>query len=195
MKKLSRYQLNTISLNLDKWFNMATDEEIKNGRKWYADANKIVKIISNPILKFNTTEIIAASVLSALSPRNKWEQNIKDTIKVFQAIKDGKTAEQIKVCTFHTNKFKAFEIAKGNKTITKDSQKTFAFVNNIAHLDDNFVTIDVWHLRACFNKTMGSCGKLAYEQIQKLTIKKADKLGLKGYEYQAIIWESIRNKF
>jgi len=192
MKKLSRYQLNKISLSLDKWFNMATDEEIKNGRKWYADANQIIKDIAN---QFNTTEIIAASVLSALSPRNKWEQNIKDTIKVFQAIKDGKTAEQIKVCTFHTNKFKAFEIAKGNKTITKDSQKTFAFVNNIAHLDNNFVTIDVWHLRACFNKTMGSCGKLAYEQIQKLTIKKANKLGLKGYEYQAIIWESIRNKF
>jgi len=192
MKKLNRYQLNKISLNLDKWFNMATDEEIKNGRKWYADANQIIKDIAN---QFNTTEIITASVLSALSPRNKWEQNIKDTIKVFQAIKDDKTAEQIKVCTFHTNKFKAFEIAKGNKTITKDSQKTFAFVNNIAHLDNNFVTIDVWHLRACFNKTMGSCGKLAYEQIQKLTIKKADKLGLKGYEYQAIIWESIRNKF
>ena len=192
MKKLNRYQLNKISLSLDKWFNIATDEEIKNGRKWYADANQIIKEIAN---QFNTTEIIAASVLSALSPRNKWEQNIKDTIKVFQAIKDGKSAEQIKVCTFHTNKFKAFEIAKGNKTITKDSQKTFAFVNNIAHLDNNFVTIDVWHLRACFNKTMGSCGKLAYEQIQKLTIKKADKLGLKGYEYQAIIWESIRNKF
>jgi len=192
MKKLNRYQLNKISLNLDKWFNIATDEEIKNGRKWYADANQIIKDIAK---QFNTTEIITASVLSALSPRNKWKQNIKDTIKVFQAIKDGKTAEQIKVCTFHTNKFKAFEIAKGNKTITKDSQKTFAFVNNIAHLDDNFVTIDVWHLRACFNKTMGSCGKLAYEQIQKLTIKKADKLGLKGYEYQAIIWESIRNKF
>ena len=192
MKKLNRYQLNKISLNLDKWFNIATDEEIKNGRKWYADANQIIKDIAK---QFNTTEIITASVLSALSPRNKWKQNIKDTIKVFQAIKDGKTAEQIKVCTFHTNKFKAFEIEKGNKTITKDSQKTFAFVNNIAHLDDNFVTIDVWHLRACFNKTMGSCGKLAYEQIQKLTIKKADKLGLKGYEYQAIIWESIRNKF
>jgi len=192
MKKLNRYQLNKISLNLDKWFNIATDEEIKNGRKWYADANQIIKDIAK---QFNTTEIITASVLSALSPRNKWKQNIKDTIKVFQAIKDGNTAEQIKVCTFHTNKFKAFEIAKGNKTITKDSQKTFAFVNNIAHLDDNFVTIDVWHLRACFNKTMGSCGKLAYEQIQKLTIKKADKLGLKGYEYQAIIWESIRNKF
>ena len=192
MKKLSKYQLNKISKNLDKWFNLATKEEISDGLKWYKKANDICKDIAQ---KFNTSELIAASVISALSPRNKWEQNIKDAYKVFQAVQECKDANDIKVCTFHTNKFKAFEIAKGNKVISADSQKTFAFVNNIAHLDNNFVTTDVWHLRACFNKTMGSCGKLAYNQIQKLTIKKADKLGLKGFEYQAIIWSSIRNKF
>ena len=192
MKKLSKYQLNKISKNLDKWFNLATKEEISEGFQWYKKANDICKDIAQ---KFNTYELIAASVISALSPRNKWEQNIKDAYKVFQAVQEGNEANDIKVCTFHTNKFKAFEIAKGNKVISADSQKTFAFVNNIAYLDNNFVTTDVWHLRACFNKTIGSCGKLAYNQIQKLTIKKADKLGLKGFEYQAIIWASIRNKF
>lgn len=192
MKKLNKYQLNKISKNLDKWFNLATKEEIKEGLEWYKKANDICKDIAE---NFNTSEIIVASVISALSPRNKWEQNIKDAVKVFEAIEEGKEANDIKVRTFHTNKFKAFEIAKGKKVISPDSQKTFAFVNNIAHLDNNFVTTDVWHLRACFNKTMGSCGKLAYNQIQKLTIKKADKLGLKGFEYQAIIWSSIRNKF
>jgi hypothetical protein len=192
MKQLTKYQLNKISKNLDKWFNLATKEEIKEGLEWYKKANDICKDIAE---NFNTSEIIVASVISALSPRNKWEQNIKDAIKVFEAIEEGKEANDIKVCTFHTNKFKAFEIAKGNKTISPDAQKTFAFVNNIAHLDNNFVTTDVWHLRACFNKTMSSCGKLAYNQIQKLTIKKADKLGLKGFEYQAVIWSSIRNKF
>jgi|TARA_Y100000052_G_C2953231_1_gene88676 hypothetical protein len=192
MKKLSKYQLNKISKNLDKWFNLATKKEISEGLQWYKKANDICKDIAQ---KFNTSELIAASVISALSPRNKWEQNIKDAYKVFQAVQEGKDANDIKVCTFHTNKFKSFEIAKRNKVISADSQKTFAFVNNIAHLDNNFVTTDVWHLRACFNKTIKSCGKLAYNQIQKLTIKKADKLGLKGFEYQAIIWASIRNKF
>ena len=192
MKKLNKSQLNKISKNLDKWFNLATKEEISEGFQWYKKANDICKDIAQ---KFNTSELIAASVISALSPRNKWEQNIKDAYKVFQAVQEGNEANDIKVCTFHTNKFKAFEIAKGNKVISADSQKTFAFVNNIAYLDNNFVTTDVWHLRACFNKTIGSCGKLAYNQIQKLTIKKADKLGLKGFEYQAIIWASIRNKF
>lgn len=192
MKQLTKYQLNKISKNLDKWFNLATKEEITEGLEWYKKANDICKDIAQ---KFNTSELIGAGVISALSPRNKWEQNIKDAYKVFKAIEEGKEPNDIKVCTFHTNKFKAFEIAKGNKVISPDSQKTFAFVNNIAHLDNNFVTTDIWHLRACFNKTMGSCGKLAYNQIQKLTIKKADKLGLKGFEYQAIIWASIRNKF
>lgn len=192
MKQLTKYELNKVSISLDKWFNLATKEEINEGLEWYKKANDICKDIAE---KFNTTELISASVISALSPRNKWEQNIKDSYKVFEAIEKGKEANDIKVCTFHTNKFKAFEIAKGNKVISSDSQKTFSFVNNIAHLDNNFITIDIWHLRACFNETKKSCGKLAYNQIQKLTLKKANKLGLKGFEYQAIIWSSIRNKF
>ena len=130
MKQLTKYQLNKISKNLDKWFNLATKEEITEGLEWYKKANEICKDIAQ---KFNTTELIGASVISALSPRNKWEQNIKDAYKVFQAVQEGKEANDIKVCTFHTNKFKAFEIAKGNKTISSDAQKTFAFVNNIAH--------------------------------------------------------------
>ena len=185
-------KLRKISKNLDYFFNIASPEDIKEGRQWYKIANQFCVDTAK---EYKTKPLIVASVVSALSPRNKWEQNLKDTIKVFKAIEDGKSPEDIKVCTFHNNKFKAFEIAKGNKTISPDAQKTFAFVNNIAHLDNNFVTTDIWHLRACFNKTMGSCGKLAYNQIQKLTIKKADKLGLKGFEYQAIIWASIRNKF
>ena len=192
MKKLSKYQLNKISKNLDKWFNIATSDEIDEGLQWYKKANEICVQFAK---EFNTTSFIVAGVISALSPRNKWEQNIKDAHKVFKAIEEGKEANDIKVCTFHKNKFKAFEIAKGNKTISKDSQKTFAFVNNIAHLDSLFVTTDIWHLRACFNKTMGSCGKIAYEQIQKLTIKKANEVGMKGFEYQSVIWSSIRNKF
>ena len=192
MKELTKKELNKVSRNLDKWFDASSTEEIKEGMAWYNYANSICISLAD---EFKTTSLIVAGVISALSPRNKWEQNIKDTHKEFMAIKDKKEANDIKVCTFHTNKFKAFEIAKGNKTIKKDSQKTFAFVNNIAHLDETFVTTDVWHLRACFNKTMGSCGKLAYNQIQELTIKKANQVGMKGFEYQAVIWSSIRKKF
>jgi len=194
MKKQTRTELRKISKNLDYFFNLATPEDIKEGRKWYQLANQFS---IDTAKEYNTEPLIVASVVSALSPRNKWEQNLKDTIKVFEAIKNGKRPEQIKVCTFHKNKFKAFELAKGNIYINEDSQKTFNFVRNIAHLDPSALTIDIWHIRGCLKqfKSIGNAqiGKLAYNQIKSLTIKKAEKLGLKGFEYQAILWLSVQN--
>ena len=61
------------------------------------------------------------------------------------------------------------------------------FVNNIAYLNNDFLTIDIWQLRACFKHSIkinnASIGKLAYEQIKQLTIKKANNLNLKGFEF------------
>ena len=194
MKKQTKSELKKISKNLDYFFNLATPEEIKQGRQWYKLANQFC---IDTAKEYNTTPLQVASVVSALSPRNKWEQNLKDTIKVFKAIQEGKEPEDIKVCTFHKNKFKAFELAKGNIFITEDSPKTYNFVRNIAHLEPMALTIDIWHIRACLRqfKNIGSAqiGKLAYQQIKKLTIKKAEKLGLKGFEYQAILWLSTQN--
>lgn len=194
MKKQTRTELRKISKNLDYFFNLATPEDIKEGRKWYKLANQFS---IDTAKEYNTTPLIVASVISSLSPRNKWEQNLKDTIKVFEAIKNGKSPEEIKVCTFHKNKFKAFELAKGNIYINEDSPKTFNFVRNIAHLDPTSLTVDIWHLRACLkqfkNIKNAQVGKVAYNQIKSLTIKKAEKLGLKGFEYQAILWLSVQN--
>ena len=194
MKRQTKNELRRISRNLDYFFDIATPEQIKEGMEWYKLANQFCVDTAK---EYNTTPLIVASVVSALSPRNKWSQNLKDTIKVFQAIKDGKGANDIKVCTFNKNKFKAFEVAKGNVFITENSPKTFNFVRNIAHLDPMALTIDIWHIRACLKKfkSIGNSqiGKIAYKQIKDLTIKKAHKLGLTGFEYQAIVWLSVQN--
>jgi len=195
MKKLTSYELTKISRNLDYYFNKATRDEINTGLNWYKTANDICKDIAT---KYDTTTLVAASVISALSPRNKWEQNIKDSYKVFEAVKYGLHPVDIKLCTFHSNKFKAFNLIANNLQITEKSLKTFNFVHNIAFLSNEHLTVDIWHLRACFSRMIkidkASIGKIAYQQIKTLTIKKATKLGLKGYEYQAIIWGSVRNE-
>ena len=194
MKQQTKTELQKISRNLDYFFNLATNQQIKQGKVWYKLANQFC---NDTAKEYNTTPLIVASVVSALSPRNNWVQNLKDAKKVFKAIKEGKEPEQIKVCTFHKNKFKAFELAKGNTYISENSQKTYNFVRNIAHLDTSALTIDIWHIRACLKqfKSIGNAqiGKLAYKQIKELTIKKANKLGLQGFEYQAIIWLSVQN--
>jgi hypothetical protein len=192
MRKLTKYQLQKISKNLDKYFNLASEDDIKSGLVWYQQANDICKDIAQ---KYGTSTFIASGVISALSPRNKWAKNIQDAYSVFEAVQNSISAADTKVSTFHTNKFKAFAIAQGKVTITRESNKTFAFCENIAHLNEDFVTVDVWHLRACFDKTMGSIGDLAYKQLQSITLSKAKKLGMKGFEYQAIIWNSVQNNF
>jgi len=196
MKKLTTTQIRKINKNLDYFFNIASNEQIKNGLKWYKNANKEANTISK---KYNLDVYKVSQVISALSPRNKWAQNIKDADKVCEAYKLGLQPENIKVCTFHTNKFKAFNILGNGLNITDKSLKTFNFVNNIANLDNNFLTVDIWHLRACFfndiNISSAAIGRVAYEQIKNLTIKKANKLGLKGFEFQAIIWLSAQKIF
>lgn len=192
MRKLNDSQLLKVSKNLDKYFNMATDEQIAEGLNWYKDANAFCIETAK---QFKTNSSVVASIVSALSPRNKWKTNLKDTITVLNAVKNGLGPTEIKVSTFHTNKFKAFAIANGQTEITNDSRKTYSFVRNVGQLDAERITVDVWHLRACFGETMGAIGKLAYDQLESLTIKKAERLGLKGYEYQAIIWGSIQANF
>ena len=196
MKQLQKKELNKISRNLDYFFNYATNLDIIDGKAWYDVANQIVYNLAS---KYSYDTFTVANVLSALSPRNRWEQNIKDTETVLKAVKDGLEPTDVKVCTFNKNKFKAFRIAKGEISISSDSQKTYNFTKNIAHLDRTSLTVDIWHLRACLKqfKSIKSAqiGKLAYEQIKALTIKKAEKLGLRGYEYQAIVWLSVKRYF
>jgi hypothetical protein len=192
MRKLTRNQLVKVSKNLDYYFNLATDDQINEGLNWYKNANQFCK---DQEKIFGIGSDVIASVVSALSPRNRWATNLKDTVTVLNAVKNGLSPADIKVSTFHTNKFKAFALALGNVKITNDSRKTYSFVCNVGNLDENRVTVDMWHLRACFNQTIETVGKLAYDQLERLTINKAKKLGLKGFEYQAIIWASAQSNF
>lgn len=192
MKTLTTDQLNEISNRLDNHFAYATDKDIKAGIEWYKEANSICRSLAN---KYNKPVETVASVLSALSPRNKWHQNIKDTETVLHAIHNNIPPDQVKVCTFNKNKLKAFLLASNKTQITNKSPKTFSFVQNIAKLNSNYITIDVWHLRACFGKTItSSITPKAYDQLTQLTINKAKQHGLKGFEYQAIIWNLIKNQ-
>jgi hypothetical protein len=193
MKKLTKYQLKKVSDRLENLFNLASDSDIKSGISWYGEANGFCQTMR---AKYGIDERIVASVVSALSPRNKWATNLKDAENVIKAHKNNVRPEDMKVSTFHSNKFKAFALLDGKLEITNDSRKTFAFVKNVGELDESRVTVDVWHLRACFGKTIETgVGKLAYDQIEKLTIKKACEVGLKGFEYQAIIWLVAQKNF
>ena len=52
MRKLTKYQLQKISRNLDKYFNLASEDDIKSGLVWYQQANDICKDIASIIVLF-----------------------------------------------------------------------------------------------------------------------------------------------
>jgi len=191
IKSLSPYHKRKIKKNLLEMYEKRTDQHTQEGMQWYKTANQICIDMGKQL---DYDPAVVAQVISALSPRNKWEKNIIDTRTVLEAVNDGKNPEDVKVSTFHSNKNKAFEIARGERGIDQASPKTYSFVKNIAELDASKVTIDVWHLRACFGKTIESgLTPLRYKQLEQLTLKCAEMVGVRGYEFQAIVWGIVRN--
>ena len=192
-KGLSKYKLNKVKENLLYFYNEAFNDEITipRGKSWYLQANLWCEKLA---VNYGITTYKVASVLSALSPRNKWDRNKLDAEAVIKTWRNGGSPEDVSVCTFTSNKLKAFDILNSVAEIEPKSLKTRAFLLNIAYLDPEAVTIDVWHLRACFDRMIvpKSLTPTIYKQLQDLTIKLAKERGLKGYEFQAIVWGAVR---
>jgi len=190
---ITPYFKRKIKEGMRQCFDLATPEDIRRGMAWYQDANEIVYDIHDKFKRFNPW--IVGGVIAILSPRNKWERNIQDATSVLQAIENNTQPNNVKVCTFNSNKFKAFAFATEQREITFESRKTFSFLKNIVNLDSKYITVDVWHLRACFGQTMDTgLTKNRYDAIAKITKQEAERLGILGYQYQAIIWECIRDR-
>jgi len=190
--ELTYYKKNKVKDNLKHFFDIASEEDITNGKLWYNKANQFCLEMA---LKYSYTPETVAAIVSALSPHNKWERNLIDAETILKAYRDGLTADDVKVCTFDNNKHKAFNIAALNESIDVSSRKTFAFLQNIAYLNDKHVTIDRWHIRACFNRMIQPkrLNDNLYDELQAITIELAKENNLTGYQYQAIVWESIKN--
>lgn len=193
--KLTVKNLSDIKIknNLRHWLNMANREEIDQGKDWYMDAQNFTKYLSE---KYRIDSYICASVISALSPNNKWNRNKIDAEAVIKAFIDGH--KDVKVCTYNSNKEKAFKILDG-ELITEKSPKTHSFAMNVGLLSGDHITIDKWHLRACVTKykadCIEACTSVQYRRIEKITSQIAKENNLKGYELQAIIWVTIRNNW
>lgn len=193
---MNKPELKKYRSNLRKWFKRASKEDIKAGMEWYDDAiSYAVKLART----YDSTSDLSAGVIAVLSPFNDWEKNKYDAEQVFKAVKEGKSYKDIKVSTFDSNKKKAFALVRGEMNLSESSPKTYAFSRNIGLRDENYVTIDRWHLRACrtLSKTPKECSITCtpkqYDLIQAETVKVAKEFGIKPYQFQAIVWVTIKS--
>ena len=198
--KLSNQTDRAIKANLRAWYKVASKRQVIEGKRWYEDANLFASELASK--SGHSTEKIAG-VISALSPRNKWHKNLQDAETVTWAQARKMKPSQVKVSTYHKNKDKAFNILDGTQAIEEKSRKTYSFVKNVGELDENYITVDSWHLRACQSKpskmvkpkeVQEVVTPKQYDRIKDLTITVAEEFNIKGYEFQAIVWVAIKEK-
>jgi hypothetical protein len=118
-------------------FFKATDLEILQGAQWYTDAQSAALIMSQ---RYKTRLEICAGVIAGLSPNNNWARNLIDANSLIQAYTVGgiALANEIKVCTYNTNKRKALNILEGCKPLDiLGGLKVRAFYNCILGLQDD----------------------------------------------------------
>lgn len=177
--------------NIKKVFNRATMDQLRYGMSWYPYASMVASNMANT---YDITKEQACGVISALSPNNKWERNLKDAWAIIEAYFKG-DPWQVKVCTYNTNKGKAIRILKGEPIdqVLK-GQKTWSFYNNILDPGSPFVTID-FHANDIFHmsKNSPSLTKKRYKDISQAYIDTAHELGIRPTELQAVTWVVWRN--
>lgn len=194
----STIPLTAVTRRTKAWAGRASDQEREEGLRWYKEAMEFADYLS---ITFNVSKVVAAGVISALSPNNKWERNKIDAFNLIQAYRDGRTMDDVSVCTYTNNKRRAWGILSGDLKMLRKARKTHAFALNVGAMDESVVTIDKWMLRA-FSTTSNtpkdvptSCTPVQYDRMSAHFCKVARDMGYKPYELQAIIWVTIRNRW
>jgi hypothetical protein len=185
-----------IRSNLLAWFNHATEQNREDGMLWYSEAQTFCHGLAK---EFDLSPYICASVVSCLSPNNKWPRNKIDAKAVIVAHKAGLHPESVKVCTYGANKAKAFRVLSEGEAIAASAPKTHSFAMNVGLLSPDHITIDKWHIRACLTQpkhgivaTVESVTDKQYRRLEAITAELAKDCGIKGYEFQAILWIAIK---
>lgn len=177
--------------------------ELNEGLCWYQQAAAIARRLGNQYLNGDT--YLAAAVIAALSPNNRWSRNVADAealIKVFAA---GGSCDAVKVSTFGKNKGKAIAILKGALPLDiLGGLKVRAFYQCI--LGHDAVCVDghaysIWLGHRVTTSATPKISEKLYEKISQDYRVAAQQINLiTGENYspaqvQAVTWVVWRNLF
>jgi hypothetical protein len=180
--------------NIMALFTRADGMDRQAGMTWYQQAHNWCRTWATELML--PLENVAG-VLAVLSPRNKWERNLSDTLTVLRAHKVGIHPNSIKVATYGTNKLKAFQIAAGHLDVLSGVKVT-SFWDNILRPDSSkAVTVDVWAARIAMGDLSVNPGTLAgkrYNEIADGYLEASEVTGLMPHQIQAVTWMAARTR-
>lgn len=168
-------------------YQEATPVQKIRGKYWYNHARLFCLMKS---LEYNVSQEKIAAVLSVLSPRVKWEQNLKDVELVIWSFQESIPYQEVPARAYKANVAKAYRILEGQRP--EFGQKTYSFYNCIVFPDTQDVCIDIWAARA-LGYSKSKISKKDYKAMQAQYREAAQEIGIEPYKLQAIIWVKIRH--
>lgn len=155
----------------------ATLGQVEAASVWYLEAQNVAEDIASIM---GTNLEIAASIVSAFSPRERWASNVAKAY----AFANGLPVSGL------TNNLNMANAAKVDGFAALKGQKTNAFARAIAG-DSDAVVIDVWMMRAAQMPT-DSPNKSQYNECANAVRVVADEFGITARTAQALIWIIVR---
>ena len=169
---------NIIEETLDK----ATMKHFQEGKTWYTKLNRYCRELGE---LYNQPTWKVTAIMSALSPRTSFANNVHDTEAL---LRDGKNAK-LKSPLFFKKAIAIYDAKCYNEVremfSEKTGRKTLSFWENLM-LVGNRTTIDT-HMLQLFDMK-GSLTPKKYREMEQSIQEYADKIGLKAYDLQAILW-------
>ena len=198
--------MKNISKNFEALYLSANASQLEQGMSWYFTAHAIAKRLYEAYSAQGVTLRQVCGVISALSPNNAWTRNIIDAEILLNAFTSGLTMNDVKVCTFNTNKAKAWSILEGQDAETViTANKTLNFFLNIFVPSERYVCVDGHMLNAgVYGFTRKPLSAVKSTPNTKLTDKTyygwADVIATLAHKYdilpqqmQAVIWTVYRD--
>lgn len=171
-------------------FNAASAADALEGADWYASAADVsAALAAGSGLTFEQ----CAGVIAALSPRCKWNENLRAAGLIVAAASGGVAAPI--VCGTLGNRAKAWAIANGgDPAAILGGPKVRAFYANICG-DTSAVCVDVWAARAAEGRSddRAADGR-RYKRIARAYERAADIAGVTPRDMQATVWVAIRRQ-
>jgi len=175
---------NTIEKIMDK----ANKQQLHDGKIWYTKLNRYCRDLGE---QYNQPTWKVTAIMSALSPRTSFKNNVHDTEQV---LKNGLNAK-LKSPLFKKRAFAIYNAQNYNEVKAlfkeKTGRKTLSFWENLMLVGDR-VTLDT-HMLQLFNME-GSLTQKKYREMENTIQEYAEKIGLKAYDLQAILWTTQRGK-
>ena len=193
--------MTNLTKNILDVYNNATAQEDRDGLAWYRQAKEAAQVIAD------ATELplhIVVGVVSALSPTNNWNQNLKDASLFCEAFVDGGYFEDVKASTYKSMWRKAWSILIAGAD-GADAHDVAAILNGPKITDffwcimgdESQCVIDghAWGIAYADRRVMQevpSIGKKLRAEIKAAYADAAKQSGIAAYQMQAITWVAWR---